>query len=452
MRSLLAILAFSSMLAFVGAECPNACSGHGTCEQFDNCACFDNWVGGDCSQRVCPFGLAFVDTPRGDLNHDGEVSYSSVPIQSSNWRDVVGVNEIWQGSLDGEAHYYAECSGKGSCNRGDGTCSCFDGYTGASCQRTTCPNDCSGHGLCYTLREIAEGGPTVDQQPTGFKRGRNFRVEKFDFGEEFHDGISTAFNYEFWDADKNQACVCETGFFGVDCSMRECPKGADPLTNEDKFCGNTDCVVETQLIAIDNAASGAMIIEWLDNINHGNSLTGSRLVSEVINIASTDNAAAIKAKLQAALESFPNGALYHTTVDTFESNGNDFVFSVQFKRGDASINGRPNPLVAYQVLLNQEVRAINDAQVPAAEAGFKVESYFVRNGVCKTGQLFRKGDRTAILAGTFDCSNDIGDLVEGNTENLRCSNRGMCDFSTGTCQCFAGYTKENCQQQSALAQ
>lgn len=34
----------------------------------------------------------------------------------------------------------------------------------------------------------------------------------------------------------------------------------------------------------------------------------------------------------------------------------------------------------------------------------------------------------------------------------QCSNRGICDTATGTCQCFAGYTGDNCGLQDALAQ
>lgn len=33
-----------------------------------------------------------------------------------------------------------------------------------------------------------------------------------------------------WDATKLQACVCDAGYFGTDCSLRRCPTGDDPLT------------------------------------------------------------------------------------------------------------------------------------------------------------------------------------------------------------------------------
>lgn len=61
------------------------------------------------------------------------------------------------GSLKVEtAHYYMECSNKGLCDRAAATCVCFTGYEGHSCQRASCPNDCSGHGVCKTNRELAD--------------------------------------------------------------------------------------------------------------------------------------------------------------------------------------------------------------------------------------------------------------------------------------------------------
>ena len=41
----------------------------------------------------------------------------------------------WAASGD-EAHFYTECSGKGVCDRTVGECTCYDGFSGAACQRS----------------------------------------------------------------------------------------------------------------------------------------------------------------------------------------------------------------------------------------------------------------------------------------------------------------------------
>jgi len=109
---------------YAGADCPNGCSGHGSCST-NGCVCWPDWGNGDesggaCDQRKCPYEIAFVDTP----------------------------------SAANKAHALRECAGVGVCDRSTGECTCFPGYEGKGCRRTTCPNDCSGHGKCAYLSEF----------------------------------------------------------------------------------------------------------------------------------------------------------------------------------------------------------------------------------------------------------------------------------------------------------
>lgn len=51
MFKLIIASALLGMAAFVQAECPGDCSGHGTCGLNDKCSCYAMWQGIDCSLR-----------------------------------------------------------------------------------------------------------------------------------------------------------------------------------------------------------------------------------------------------------------------------------------------------------------------------------------------------------------------------------------------------------------
>eukprot|EP01031_Cornospumella_fuschlensis_P027548 gene27549-33274_t len=86
----------------------------------------------------------------------------------------------WIGDVQkaNDVHPLVECSNRGVCNRETGMCECLENFDGIACERT-----------------LAEDAGRVYETP--------------------------------WDADKHVGCVCDVGFRGPDCSLRECPSGPD---------------------------------------------------------------------------------------------------------------------------------------------------------------------------------------------------------------------------------
>jgi len=170
----------SGVVTMGAAYCPNGCSGHGSCGVNDHCTCYSRpngdvaWTSHDCSERTCP--------------------------KSAAWVAVA--------TAANEAHPEVECSNKGICNRKTGECDCFDNYDGIACERTVCPNDCNGRGVCYTQKQLA---------------------------------VEANMRYDTpWDALKHVGCICDLGFRGPDCSLQECPSGADVLKGDGNEQGR-DC-------------------------------------------------------------------------------------------------------------------------------------------------------------------------------------------------------------------
>lgn len=127
---------------------------------------------------------------------------TDVPEAGDKWYANVTYNsgDRFMESDGNSAHQFIECSGRGSCDRGSGTCQCFDGFTGDNCGRTLCPEDCSGHGVCQSLQRMSK-----QVSDTGYT------------------GYTAAF-----DSQSYYGCQCDVGFRGNSCSEIECPSGPDP--------------------------------------------------------------------------------------------------------------------------------------------------------------------------------------------------------------------------------
>jgi len=192
--------ALAALVGFANAACPNACSGHGTCNSMDQCNCYaesteadaeELWRGADCSLMACDRGVS------------------------------------WNVVADGSNHKHkdeVECSDGGVCDTSTGECICYPGFEGSACQRTKCPNDCSGHGTCRSNTDFA-----VDYSEAVF-REQNDKNKKTVTGSYYDYFLVT---YEkAWDSGMQYGCLCDIGFRGVDCNTVECPTSYDAMDEE----------------------------------------------------------------------------------------------------------------------------------------------------------------------------------------------------------------------------
>jgi len=208
MKTIAVAVLLLGAISATSAYCPNGCSGHGTCQSAtnlkDTCQCFTHlddgvevamWTGADCSLRTCPKQGAWAATPMANNDH---VS-----------------NRV-------------ECSGQGNCDRKTGECSCAPGYTGSACHRTACPNDCSGHGVCQTQKQLADD---YSHNADNGAVSNQFAIPDSSKDCTYCAGTpNTGAQYDSaWDAARSVGCKCDSGYRGPDCTLKECPSGDDTL-------------------------------------------------------------------------------------------------------------------------------------------------------------------------------------------------------------------------------
>lgn len=213
----------------VDANCGTvgSCSGHGTCNTNTNkCTCLDGWGGPNditaqplspnCDEQVCPAGSAWVDVP----------------------------------STATKAHALAECSNQGICDRTSGKCECFDPFEGPACEKMGCPKDCSGHGRCVSMKDMA----------------RLSNAMPLNCNDVYYEGYD---DEHTWDSKKLFGCVCDskwtvgfgdgerqlTEWYGHDCSKRRCPGGDDPVTRHN----DSNCYEKSLNGKIDHTAKHSIL-------------------------------------------------------------------------------------------------------------------------------------------------------------------------------------------------
>jgi hypothetical protein len=203
--------------------------------------------------------------------------------------------------------------------------------------------------------------------------------------------LAAPVTYNVWDADRVHGCICDSGWFGADCSKRMCPLGDDPLITTDPLTGLAQ-VAEVQQLSCTcgGACTGSLVLSYAGK-------TRALRHNAVATTAEETGAAGSGAGLGESLESVLESLVTQATFATISFSGG----AVGFCTADGN---------AATITFN---KGAGDAPQLGAGLGSLASSSGVRT-----------------LA--------ISTLVTGTTEAVPCSNRGLCDTSTGACTCVAG--------------
>ncbi|CEG43460.1 Teneurin-1 and related extracellular matrix proteins, contain EGF-like repeats [Plasmopara halstedii] len=275
----------------------------------------------DCKYRICPHDIPWVDFATG----------------SDSIRSIA-----------------QECSNRGHCNRNNGKCECDAGFTGSACERLQlCRTNCNGHGKCLSMRAMA-----------AMRNDYNL----------FH---STLYDTP-WDADRIYGCVCDYGYTGVDCSLRQCPYGDDPITT-----GQVDEV--QSLSCLCNGCTGTFTLSFRGETTR--SLDGN-----------IDTAATLKAALEdlKTIRSITVTLYGGTTL--CDSDGVSAILTFTHEHGDVPALVIDSSLSGGIISLTVETDGTQAAYGP-----------------------------TPLLT------------VRGTKEWLECSGRGSCNTLIGLCACAADF-------------
>jgi len=179
---------------------------------------------------------------------------------------------------------------------------------------------------------------------------------------------------------------------------------------------------------------------------------------------------ALAVRIQDALEALPNNVVPNVQVEYRPHDGDVLkkrYYTISFLENTGNI---PNLNVAYSftdTVSNANVVSSNaecetTGGTGEASSNLKCMPYFgTATAAQRTNALANisasVGTATATIRDhTESMSTGLGAGstkygLDGTKENVECSNRGICDYSSGICQCFTGFTNRDCSVQNSLA-
>lgn len=298
------------------------------------------------------------------------------------------------------------CSNKGRCTTPGRICQCLDGFAGADCSEKVCPfheawsdqaispdvahqpAECSNMGVCdratgLCLCRVGWEGKACERKSCALNCGNvgsclsmSYYASTRDPGEmAVYTG--TVFKYNNWDADMIYGCRCDNRYWGYSCSNRYCPVGDDPMTG--------------------NGANTVTNPKQVNEIQRGQCKAGLGTFTLSFRGVSTAPIAfnAKAPAIQAALEALPTiGAggvrVILSSAQACMDSGGSWTIEFLNKFGDVPLLVPDKQFLSFSSPVQSVLLLVSQVQV-------------------------------------------------GTKENLECSNRGLCDASTGYCTCSTNF-------------
>lgn len=425
-----------AIVATARAGCDNMCSGHGTCGLNGVCTCYDNWGlgmshdSGDCSERICPFEFSWVDTP-----------------------DEIGAH-----------HKYTECASKGICNRETAQCECFAGYEGKACQRTTCPNDCSGHGQCEYIENLGFKNSPWDYETAAARDANDEIISSASF---YDKGRGTTFDYHYWDKTKTRGCVCDPEWADSDCSKRMCAHGNDVMdhrldrhniqtyhTQQITFYTEKSVTIGDYTDTTKNTDNVAYIKDRTFALSFKSKLNETFTTIPIVfrgwrDIGNNeyDQYNEFTTSIENALEGLPNQIIDEVKVSMTPPQ----IVTTDFEVIKLNISFTGDFVQGNQNLLHVHVHTCGDGCTPKLDGlSLKWDTHVVKEIDAHANTwLDPVGYSSAAVNTQLDGAQDTT-TETADFNSYECGRRGKCDYDSGICECFEGYTGIACNTITAL--
>jgi len=219
-----------------------------------------------------------------------------------------------------------------------------------------------------------------------------------------------------WDITRARACVCDAGYDGINCANRMCPYGNDPLfitayQNQisEGYSNSIQTINLTSTTTLDS--SDTFALKFTSRLNETFTTDAIAFTAYSSTAATnTDNQNALATSIQNALLALPNKVVDGVTVEVLRKGALTAMISVTFT-GNAN-QGQQN-------LLELDT-------APCA-------------GGCNPR-----------VSGLTDVTGTIIETDTADFNSYECGRRGKCDYDTGLCACFNGFTGDNCNTITAL--